>query len=130
MLFRCLNPKCSDVLDKIGHDFAADLPVCPKCGLDARNPKYRRFMELVTVIHFDPPENIVPGVGVNLSLCNGKTPAELGAVRPMEQLTGDPEAVTCPVCKAHSEFPKDFNAALAVPKWIGVHADPGCQGCK
>jgi hypothetical protein len=121
-LFRCLNPKCADDPNgKLGHDFYWEAPICPKCGIDGRSPKYGRFMEVLTTIHYDPPEGIVDGVGKNIALCNGKTSYELGMARPLEQVTGEPGSVTCPACKAHDDFPKSFieSAPERVRPWVG-----------
>lgn len=116
-LFRCLNPKCADSRDKIGHDFSAEIPTCPKCGLDGRDPRYRAFMQRLTVIHFDPPGDVIEGVGKNVTLCTGEFISHLGHKRPLEQATSDPGSVNCPACLEHADFP-DPSAAdpFAQPK--------------
>lgn len=118
-LFRCCNtPKCAPQGQET--EFITEKPVCPKCGLDGTNPKYARFIERLTIIHFDPPEGIAEGVGVNLSLCRNEPPTILNRKRPFEQLTSDPEAVTCRECRKHDKFPKEFDATQHVAEWVGT----------
>lgn len=121
MLFRCLNPKCADRDDgKPGHDFEAKLekgkpvPVCDKCGLDGRQPKFMRFIVQLVAIHFDPPTGL-PGVGLNVCICDGRPLHKLKAGQ--EGATGDPEGVTCPKCLAHPQFSFDVDPELMVPVW-------------
>jgi hypothetical protein len=121
MLYRCLNPKCADRPDgKPGHDFDAKLdkgrpvPVCDKCGLDGRLPKFMRYIVKLVCIHFDPPSGL-PGVGLNVCLCDGR---DVGKLKAGEAgATGDPECVTCPKCLEHPQFTYEVDAALMVPEW-------------
>ena len=89
--------------------------------IDGRSPKYGRFMEVLSIIHYDPPEGIVDGVGKNIALCNGLTSFEISRRVPLEQVTGEPGSVTCPACKAHDDFPKTYteSAPERVRPWVG-----------
>jgi hypothetical protein len=90
--WRCYNPNCSDRGGIPGHDFTADVPVCDKCNVDGRNPRFASLISPVVVIHFDPP-SAVPGYGEGHLACN-PTQGIRG-----HMATGDPDAVNCPACR-------------------------------
>lgn len=97
-LYRCYNPKCTThPAGMPGYDFTADVPVCPKCGVDARQPRFANLIVTRTLIHFDPPSGVVPGYGKNVCVCDGKP---LGG----RVSSGDPDAVNCPACRESAEW--------------------------
>lgn len=96
-LWKCYN--CETPIGVIGYDFESDVPVCPKCGLDGRDPVMASRMTERVVIHFDPPHPIMRGRGINKRACDGK-PIHGGYA------VGEPANVTCPECKTSDAFLK------------------------
>lgn len=92
--YRCQNEACStDDHGRLIFDFWAEQPVCPKCGADGREGKFRHIVIALSLVHFDPPSQ-VRGVGQRTKACDSLHYAN-GQVA-----TGNPNSVTCPVCKA------------------------------
>lgn len=100
-------------------EFIAAAPVCPQCKLDGGQPKYRRFIQQLVIIHYDPPDDVAPGVGQNVTLCGGEPVWQLIRKKPYEQASGEPEAVNCPACREHDNFPKPVVQAATEPVWVG-----------
>lgn len=99
-MYRCTNGRCA--VDPAGReifDFASEDGTCPKCGAGPNhpNPRVRGLVFRLELVHFDPPSEF-PGVGLNHAACDPKKP--IGTTRG----TGDPGAVTCPVCKETLAF--------------------------
>lgn len=114
-LWRCKSIKCTEG-EARGSDFEASTPVCPKCSLDATQTRYARHIHRLTTIHLEPLDGLVAGQGVGVTLCGGEPVGRLWTLR-QEQASGHPDAVNCPACRGHEEFPKAFNEAAAVPGW-------------
>ncbi|WP_020474925.1 hypothetical protein [Zavarzinella formosa] len=95
-LYRCYN--CSDDKGMPGRDFAADKPVCPKCGLDG-SPGSRFASKIVALrtIHLDPPHPTVKSAGTGQPACGVP---RLGSMA----MTGDPNVVNCPKCRETPEW--------------------------
>lgn len=108
MFFRCQNANCSE--DRHGRlifDFEANEPVCPKCGCDARDPRYADTVIQLEVIHFDPPDERLAGKGKNILACNPRR--RVGAT---VRASGDPTVVNCPACKATDAYQKTVESGL------------------
>jgi len=106
-LWRCQSPSCSeDLHGRLGFDFEADQPKCPKCARTNIPGRPERITKLA-VIHYDPPtEEIVDGFkrGLNEWACQpGKTWKGGHA-------TGDAIAVNCPACKKTEIWRKGMEA--------------------
>lgn len=140
--WRCLNSRCWET-QRPGYDFTADAGVCPKCGASANEPQTARFLIRLAIIHYDPPHPTIAGLGMGYALCDkGRHVSTLhlaqlkrGGV--LEQATADANAVNCPQCLAHKDFPgDDFEPKQAVPGWmLGKELQkknddkPPCGGC-
>lgn len=98
--WRCYNTPCADKPGTPGHDFMAVDPVCDKCGIDRRDPRFTQIITPVVVVHYDPPSP-VDGVGQRTLACTGKPIAGFRA-------TGDPEAVNCPACQASEAWQANY----------------------
>jgi len=97
-LYRCLNPKCADdPSGKLGHDFTADVPVCDKCGVDGRDPRFARVVHRLVVLHYDPPSP-VEGIGLGHRACDPSKTSRASSDG-MQMATGDPESVNCAKCR-------------------------------
>lgn len=105
-LFRCDRPTCK-VQDK-GH-FRAELPKCPRCGLEANDPKFGSKIIRLTMIHYDPPTEF-PGIGKGFRACSPTKMIQVtdgpgGAPKnPFDAGTGDVNQVSCPECKLTDEY--------------------------
>ena len=88
--FNCYN--CEDDKGKPGFNFAAEKPVCPKCGLDGTDPHVAHLIVPCRLIHFEPPHPIAKNRGTGKLAC--------GADRPGTQSTGVITAANCPACLA------------------------------
>jgi len=101
-LLRCLNPLCADERGQ-PHGFVSPEPKCPKCGIEAKHPRFGGMIQRLAKIHFDPPAG-VPGFGCGHRACETtRTIAAqadaAGNPEPFHGGTGDPDAVTCPECR-------------------------------
>ncbi len=87
-------------------DFESDVPVCPGCGCDGRQPEGRGVINARAVLHLLVKDKAGPIIGRGSRLrilCN---PAlKLSRV---VMGTGEPSIANCPACLAHADFPKDF----------------------
>lgn len=106
-LFNCYN--CvSPETGMPGVKFFAELPVCPTCKLDGREPRFKDRVVQCRIIHFDPPHPQAIGAGLNVLACDPtKKIGGLNGVAAMA--TGEPAVVNCPNCRATDVF----KAALA-----------------
>lgn len=135
-LWRCRNPRCAS--GPHGHDFEAEVPVCPSCGTDGSLPAFRTCVIERIVIHYEPP-SAFHGIGTGVTLCDGLAAHRLHLRRPMEQATADPAVVNCPVCKAHADFPPEatwheittanFGQGTGA-QTVGELGKKPCGGCK
>lgn len=95
--WRCYN--CNNDKGDPGLDFYGDKPICPKCGLDGTNQRYRGLFAALKVIHFDAPDPaLAKGSGrhtrgIGHAACDPKL--KVGTV----QATGEPTVVNCPACR-------------------------------
>ena len=97
--FRCSNPLCTTDAttgERFFFDFWSERPVCPKCKVDGKAMPQVVFP--LEIHHFDPP-SAVPGVHTRLLACTGRTGG--GAM-----MTGNPNHVNCPECRATDAFKK------------------------
>lgn len=96
-LYRCMNPKCETA------EFEAPAPLCPGCKVDGRIKRYAGMIQRLVIIHFDPPDPIIPNRGVNVVACdpNHKVGGNIMA-------TAEHSAVTCKKCKATDVFKATF----------------------
>lgn len=118
--YRCYNPNCTEHPAKMpGYDFTADVPVCPKCKVDARQPRFSHLIVPLVIIHFDPPSQ-VPGYGVGELACDGKPSAGRMA-------TGDPEVVNCPACR-QTDVWKEAQKGKAVDPRFDFNIDVTPEG--
>ncbi len=101
-LYRCRNAHCKD--GPFGHDFEGDAPVCPKCKVDSRQPKFVGCVIERQTVHYDPP-SAFHGIGQGVTLCDGRAVQILH--RRNEQATGNPAVVSCKACMAHKDFPPE-----------------------
>jgi hypothetical protein len=111
--WRCNNAACKQ------GEFAADLPVCPGCAVDARNPRYAGVVTGLAVIHFDPPDPVVPAMGQNVLACDPSKP--IGG----HMASGAHDAVNCPACRGSEAFRASYRAPLAggSPQDAVIHAE-------
>lgn len=123
--YRCLNKRCWDSPNgAMGHDFAAEQPICDKCGVDGRDVRFGHLVMPLVTIHYCPPHPAVDGVGKDYIACTPTTKV-WGVGKKGEQITGEPSAVTCDKCKAAPEFPKEWTemdpsrVPLMVPGQLG-----------
>lgn len=86
--FRCYN--CT-------HEFIAKEPLCLKCGLDGREPRYATHVVEIKTIHYDPPSKVY-GVGMGCRACDQNTPINRG------RGTGIAKIVNCDACKESAEW--------------------------
>ena len=115
-MFRCLA--CPDEAGK-PHEFTAEKPICPRCGLDGTQPRDAELILLLTVIHFDAPSR-VPNRGVGYLACQPDTPLGRGHVA-----TGLPAVVNCPACRETEAFTRHDAAVSFDPRHdIRVKATP------
>lgn len=98
--YMCLN--CTDETGGRGKKFWAERPVC-SCGVDGKNPEYAGMLRRCVVVHFEPPHPVLKGKGTGKQLCDGRTTKEYDPNR--EAATGSYDAVTCPDCLAHPQYP-------------------------
>lgn len=104
--WRCVT--CEDRPGIPGHDFAAEQPVCDRCGTDAKSGGLAASKIIaLKVLHFDAPDPVRPGRFVNAAACD--IALTVGKVR----LTGEPSVVNCPACKMTQEW-KTADAASRV----------------
>lgn len=96
-LWKCHNGHFDN--GAIGHDFTAELPVCPKCGLDATTAEVSQYGLVVKreTIHLDPPHKTIVGKGSGKRPCDGKP--TMGGMS-----TGVAAVVNCEKCKQTPEF--------------------------
>jgi hypothetical protein len=100
-LMRCSNPSCN------GGDFEAELPICPACKLDGRNPRYRNFVTELVTVHFLPPDPIVKTMVLGTLACDPSKPHQPGIVA-----TPSHAAVNCKCCIASQAFKDTCGDAL------------------
>jgi hypothetical protein len=84
--------------------------VCPSCGADASDPRFKGMLFELATIHFDPPHRI-PGFGMGHRACDPtiKLPDKHNS-----KYTGEPGAVTCRACKATPAW-KDSAEKWGIP---------------
>lgn len=90
--FRCVNPACTTAefgLSKF--DFWGNVPKCPKCGADERDPESRHLIVRLVIVHFGTINKW--GKGTGKYAC---------AARPNGADFSTPLAVgvNCPACQA------------------------------
>lgn len=99
-LYRCWNASCAtDKAGRLGFDFDASEPVCPRCGADARQPRTANVVIELAVIHFEPPS---PRDGIGI----GETACKPGYARHRiaRHATSDPRVVNCAECRKTEVF--------------------------
>ncbi len=99
-VFRCQNESCLE--DGRPHDFVATAPVCDRCQRDGRLPEHKAVVHKIEVLHLHAPHASGPDVGRGSRYavaCDGKS--MFGRLA-----TGDPRAVTCPVCITSEAYRK------------------------
>jgi hypothetical protein len=90
-----------------GYKFYADLPVCPKCTADQRNPRHMHYIAECEVIHFDPPDPVLRDRGTNVAACDPSI--KIGGLQEGETVkpnfgTGHRSVVNCPKCMESEAF--------------------------
>lgn len=104
-LWRCQNAGCSnDPSGRLIFDFEAELPICPKCGADARRPEFRQTVIRRECIHLHVPTpngpDIPPSSSVRYGLACHPTKSALVGGR----ATSEAICVTCPACMKTQEY--------------------------
>lgn len=107
--YLCLN--CIGETGVKGAGFRSNKPVCPRCGVDARNPELASFVVRCVETHFEPPHPVLRNRGTRKRLCDGEL---IFKNQDTNRATGDPREVSCPACLAHASFPK-VDGELTVP---------------
>lgn len=112
-LFRCMNPRCQEKDLAMGRFWSVE-PVCPQCGIEAKDQKFGHLIVRLSVVHLDPPTDI-PGIGWNVRACDETKIIQVsegasGIPNPYHIGSGNVNAVNCPECKNTSAY----KAALAV----------------
>lgn len=109
--FKCENETADDDTIKMSSpgDFEADEPVCPRCKIDGKDPRFRGVIAARVVTHFDPP-TIIPGRGERFLACDPKMAVGMGGM----SATGDYRLVTCPACKSSDKW-TDLSDANRIP---------------
>lgn len=108
--FRCLNKKCASAGGgRPQFDFAAEVPVCPKCKWDGRKPGFENCVVPLVVIHFDLPDNSGARSQDATHPSLGRRACDPGKPIRGGRGTGNPTAATCPACQDS----ESFKAALA-----------------
>lgn len=107
-LWRCQNESCTeDPHGRLIYDFAAEHPVCPKCGADGRTVAGSNAVVKREVIHYlviDPAGSLATPHGRRSVACQ---PA---ASRVPSHTTGQWEAVTCLDCQESEPYCRDRDA--------------------
>jgi len=100
-----------------GHDepvmFAVELGKsvkCPKCVADKAIPRYASLIAEIVMIHFDAPGDL-PGYGSGVMACE---PTMTIPNKRGDRATGEPSAVTCPMCKQTDAW-KECMAEMGLP---------------
>lgn len=104
--WRCYTDSCTeDLAGRLGFDFWAEKPICPKCGANPVNPQHRTTVVPLIVTHFlvkDPKGKIVGNGSMMRIACS---PALTRVpFPPVGQATRSFSVVTCPLCKATPEW--------------------------
>ena len=102
-LYRCNNSKCR------GAEFEAEEPVCPGCKVDARIPKYAHVIQQLEILHFNPPDLIVPELRLGTMACD-PTKSCAG-----HWFTNVPSVVNCRACRATQVWKDAFHPPSPIP---------------
>jgi hypothetical protein len=102
-LWRCYN--CPNDKGVPGRDFMAEPaePVCPKCSLSGKDPRFGKRIVPLKTVHFDPPHPTVAEAGTGKLACGQAWKADTRA-------TGHAGTVNCPACRVTDEFKKATEA--------------------
>ncbi|MEB3269965.1 MAG: hypothetical protein VKJ09_15600, partial [Leptolyngbya sp.] len=103
----CLSDPNENGVSVVGYPFAADLPVCPKCGIDGREAEYRPYVIERLPVHLDPPHAVLKDRGKGVTACDGTRIGGRDAKGNTVMGTGLREAVTCPACRETEVFLSD-----------------------
>ncbi len=99
--FRCYN--CAPP-----HEFSACLPVCPKCGADARIESNAPYLVTLVTIHFDPLHPVLHGYGPGKYAQSGRGQGIMACTEnqwpPGTTVSGETAVVTCPACRETAAF--------------------------
>lgn len=103
----CLSEPNENGVSVVGYPFAGEHPVCPKCGIDGREPEYRAYVHERVPIHFDPPHAVLKDRGLNSTACDGTRIGSTDKKGRTVMGTGQRKAVTCPLCRESEAFLSD-----------------------
>jgi hypothetical protein len=101
--WRCLNAQCATA------EFESAEPKCPGCGVDRRNPRYAGHVAAFVAVHFDPPDPVVPRMGLGRLACDPARPVA------GSHATGSHLAVSCKACRESEAFRASYRAPLGGP---------------
>jgi hypothetical protein len=110
--WRCYGKNCTeDAAGRLGFDFWAEKPTCPKCGASAANPQHRAQVVPLVVTHFlvEDPKGKIVGNGSMLRVACSPAMTKI-PFPPVGQASLSFSVVTCPLCKA-------------TPEWMGSLVD-------
>ncbi len=97
--YRCYNPDCAtNPHGRLGFDFEAEQPTCPKCQTDGNDPLYSQVVISLILMHFELPSK-VKLVGTGRVACKPDVNA-IGKAR----FSREPTAVNCKACRATDVF--------------------------
>jgi hypothetical protein len=109
--YRCQNPDCTtDAAGRLIHDFWAEAPVCPRCGLDGRTPLGRDVVVALELLHFAEP-TAVRGKSTGRPACDGR--GRIG-VFPYVHVTAYAPAANCPKCRRTEAWQRAAEATTGV----------------
>ena len=120
-LWRCLNPNCSEAEGGAApvYDFAADAPVCPKCGTSQKDSP-RTIAERARIHYL---VNDDKGV---IRTPNGRrsVACEPARVKLPKHATGERGAVTCPECLASAVLASHVAGSVDQGQQITANVPP------
>lgn len=126
-LYRCNHEGCET------SQFEADIPVCPTCGTDGRDPHWKGFIAPLVTIHFvgrakHPTGKSLPNVRSKTRACDSK-PA-VGLTDGSHAVTGEPLVVNCAACRAtdawKAEAPEEGDGKVPSHLDYPVELKGGC----
>lgn len=111
-MYRCYNCQPENEFVVVG-DPAAPV-TCPKCSIDTTDPRTKERIVPLVFVHLEPIRGTVAarGFGTGEIACAPGKPAPDNATR-----TGEPSAVTCPMCKESSLYQMAIGKAKIDPRY-------------
>lgn len=121
-IYRCYNEDCTEQANgRLGFDFEAGVPVCPKCKCDGRKPEFASMINELPTTHLvvkDKAGPIITSMGRRRIACmptSNKYP---------ERATDLPSAVNCSACKESKYYASTYYVDAANEEPAGNAPEP------